>query len=117
MNSFESWWYRPDAITGQSMFDLHGIPTGLSRLCFKAGEFSSTQQNSSSNLEREVVSAPGAAIKVTRISPRENLRQTRVDSALRTLALVPDTRPICSADGCSERESCGSYCRDNGNFK
>ena len=23
---------------------------------------------------------------------------------------------ICSADGCSRREPCGPYCRDNGNF-
>lgn len=27
-----------------------------------------------------------------------------------------DNRPICSADGCSRREPCGPFCRDNGNF-
>ena len=31
-------------------------------------------------------------------------------------ASVKDTRPVCSADGCSRREPCGFACRDNGNF-
>lgn len=34
-----------------------------------------------------------------------------------TVPPARDTRPICSADGCSLREPCGPFCRDNGNFK
>lgn len=89
---FDSWWYTPDPVTMKSMFDLYGNPTGLFVLAFMAGR--------TAQLKIDISKIVHAA------------------SEKREIEIVKeDERPICSADGCSRREPCGPYCKDEGNFK
>lgn len=59
-------------------------------------------------------------MEVLRTDPYAATRRAIVRAAAelgkRLMGKQPDTRPICSADGCSLREPCGPFCRDRGNF-